>query len=137
MRRMLVCGGRYYGRVPSLCPPILINSRIVRASEEVLQLQADLLEIHSKSKIEVLLHFNRRGAERLAAHWARISAISERDSTSLNRKAPPFQGLAACRTLLGAERIDLVLQYANEEKEEFAAAAESLGIEVRRIDPDA
>jgi hypothetical protein len=116
---------------------MLINSRIIRASEEVRQLQADLLEIHSESRVELLLHFNRRGAERLAAHWARISAVPERDPTLLDKKAPPFQRLDACRALLLAERIDLVLQYSNDEKEEFMAAAGSLGVEVRHIDPDA
>jgi hypothetical protein len=137
MFAVLVCGGRYYGRVPSMCPPEQINVRIVRASEEQQQLQADLREIHSKSKIDLLLHFNRRGAERLAAHWAKISGIAVKDLTSGNRKAPAVHGVDACRALLSAERVNLVLQYPNDydEKEAFAAAAESLGIEVRHIEP--
>ncbi|MDB5555183.1 MAG: hypothetical protein JWL86_5167 [Rhizobium sp.] len=134
---VLVCGGRYFGRVPSTCPPAQINARIVRASEEQQQLQAGLREIHSKSKIDLLLHFNRRGAERLAAHWAKISTIPVKDLTSGNRNAPAVQGLDACSALLSAERTNLVLQYPNDndETEEFAAAAESLGIEVRHINP--
>jgi hypothetical protein len=137
MFAVLVCGGRYYGRVPSICPPEQINVRIVRASEEQQQLQADLREIHSKSKIDLLLHFNRRGAERLAAHWAKISGIAVKDLTLGNRNAPAVRGLNACRALLSAERVNLVLQYPNDndEKEAFAAAAESLGIEVRPIEP--
>ncbi|MDF2115294.1 SLOG family protein [Roseiarcaceae bacterium H3SJ34-1] len=135
MFAVLVCGGRYYGRVPSTCPPGQINARIVRASEEQQQLQAGLREIHSKSKIDLLLHFNRRGAERLAAHWAKISGIAAKDLTSGRRNAPAVEGLDACRALLGAEQVNLVLQYPNDEEEEFAAAAESLGIEVRYIDP--
>jgi len=135
MFAVLVCGGRYFGRVPSSCPPRDINARIVRASEEQQQLQAGLRAIHAKSKIDVLLHFNRRGAERLSAHWANISGIAVKDLTSGKRGGPVVRSLEACRVLLAAEQVNLLLQYPNDEEEEFAAAAESLGIEVRYIDP--
>jgi len=133
MFSVLVCGGRYFGRVPSMCPADQINARIIRASEEQQQLQSLLREIHSKSKIDLLLHLNRRGAERLAAHWAKISGIPVKDIASGNRNPPATKSPDACRALLTAERINLLLQYPNEEGEKLAAAAESLGIEVRHI----
>jgi hypothetical protein len=133
MFSVLVCGGRYFGRVPSTCPADQINARIVRASQEQQQLQSMLRDIHSRSKIDLLLHLNRRGAERLAAHWAKISGISVKDIASGGRSAPATKSLDACRALLIAERINLLLQYPNDEEEKFAAAAESLGIEVRHI----
>jgi hypothetical protein len=138
MARVLVCGGRYVGRVPSACPPDQINARIIRASEEQKLLSAGLREIHSKSRIEMLLHFNQRGAERLSAHWASISAISVKNLQPSGPKGAPVQGLEACRALLGTERIDLVLRFPGDELEEFdefETAAKSLGIEVRHIDP--
>jgi hypothetical protein len=138
MARVLVCGGRYVGRVPSTCPPEQINARIMRASEEQKLLSAGLSEIHSKSKIEMLLHFNQRGAERLSAHWASIAAISVKSLQPSGPKAALVRGLEACRALLGTERIDLVLRFPDEaphEFDEFETAAKSLGIEVRHIDP--
>lgn len=135
MFTVLVCGGRHFGRVPSNCPPHQINARIVRASEEQQQLQATLREIHAKSKIDLLLHFNRRGAERLSAHWATISGIAVKDLTAGKRNVTVLQGVDTCGALLAAERVNLLLQYPNEEEEHFAAAADGLGIEVRHIEP--
>jgi hypothetical protein len=138
MTRILVCGGRYVGRVPSTCPPEQINARIVRASEEQKLLSAGLNEIHSKSKIEMLLHFNQRGAQRLSAHWASISAISVKSLQPSGSKATPVLGLEACRALLRTERIDLVLRFPGDGldgSDEFEAAAKSLGVEVRHVDP--
>jgi hypothetical protein len=58
--RVLVCGGRDYGGKPI----------------EVLKLCSVLDEIHGATPITVLIHGDARGADRLAATWARRSGVS-------------------------------------------------------------
>lgn len=133
--RILVCGGRHVGRVPSDCPPAQVNVRIVRATDEQRRLQSLLRDLHSNSRIEVLMHFDLRGAERLSAHWATISGIPVRSL----KPAPYRKGMDACKALLKAEKVDLLLQFPvddDDNEDEFATAAQGLGITVRLMDPD-
>ncbi|MDF2115119.1 SLOG family protein [Roseiarcaceae bacterium H3SJ34-1] len=132
--RVLICGGRHVGRVPSDCPPSQVNAGIVRATDEQRRLQALLRDLHANSRIEVLMHFDLRGAERLSAHWATISGIPVKNL----KPAPRGKGPEACTALLRAEQINLVLQFPlddDDNEDEFAAVAQSLGIAVRVMDP--
>jgi len=132
--RVLICGGRHVGRVPSDCAPSQVNVRIVRATDEQRRLQTLLRDLHANSRIEVLMHFDLRGAERLSAHWATISGIPVKNL----KPAPYRKGLDACKALLKAEQINLLLQFPvddDDNEDEFATAAQSLGIPVRLMDP--
>jgi hypothetical protein len=132
--RVLICGGRHVGRVPSDCPPSQVNERIVLATDQQRRLQALLRDLHANSRIEVLLHFDLRGAERLSAHWATISSIPVKNL----KPASHGKGQDACKALLRAEQINLLLQFpadSDDNEGEFAAAAQSLGIAVRMMDP--
>jgi hypothetical protein len=131
--RVLICGGRHVGRVPSDCPPLQVNERIFRATDEQRRLQAALQSLHAESRIEVLLHLDLRGAERLSAHWATIAGIPVK-----SLKSASSQSLNACRALLTAEKVNLLLQFpadSDDNEGEFAAAAQSLGIAVHIMDP--
>jgi hypothetical protein len=136
MLRILVCGGRYIGRVPNIFPSNQINARIVQASEEQQQLSAGLREMHERFGIEFIAHFNRRGAERLASHWASIAHVRAKN-LQIAPNAPIVKGPEACRDLLRAERITLVLRFPETEFNELGEiedAATSQGIEVRHVD---
>jgi hypothetical protein len=132
--RVLICGGRHVGRVPSDCPVSQVNARIVRATDEQRRLQGLLRDLHAKSRIELLMHFDLRGAERLSAHWATISGIPVKNV----KAASSGKSLDACKALLRAEHVTLLLQFpidSDDNEGEFAAAARDLGVAVRLIDP--
>ena len=132
--RVLICGGRHVGRVPSDCPVAQVNARIGRATDEQRRLQALLRDLHAHFPIEVLMHFDLRGAERLSAHWATISGIPVKNVKAATRS----KSLDACKALLRMEHVTLLLQFpvdSDDNEGEFATAARDLGIAVRLIEP--
>jgi hypothetical protein len=138
MVRILVCGGRHFGRVPSDCLHADINARIIRATEEQTHLHAYLRTLHETAGIQELLHLNVRGAPRNSAHWARIAGISV---TILN--SPDVRqrrrGTVSNLAILKAAKVDLVLQFpapCGDGEQEMIESARSLGTEIRLVSMD-
>jgi hypothetical protein len=137
MARAFVCGGRHFGRVSrssGMVPFAEANSRIDKATQELEQLKALLDSIHARSKIEALVLFNQRGAEKLAAHWGKIAGVEVKILDQPGKKPPP--GVAACVALLKAERVDVFLRFPDPEEAAYSdidAAAKAINLDVRRI----
>jgi hypothetical protein len=90
--RVLVCGGREYGK----------------SQDELLQLEAVLSRI---PHIEVVIHGAARGADALAGDWARRNGVKEEiypaDWNSFGRAAGPMRNLE----MLKAGKPDLVVAF--------------------------
>jgi hypothetical protein len=146
MMKILVCGGRHVGRVPNDCPHTEINARIVRATSEQTRFQDFLRDLHASSQIEVLLHFNVRGAQRIAAQWANLAGIPVTNLGATNLKHPfrgvtvtPQLGAAKAQQILLSSKPDIVLQFPatpGDGAEEIVDCAKGLGIQVCLMNPD-
>jgi hypothetical protein len=137
MSRVFVCGGRHFGRVPrssGMVPFAEANSRINKATRELEQIKALLNSIHAKSKIEALVLFNQRGAEKLAAHWGNIAGVEVKILDQPGKKPPP--GVEACLALLKAERVDVFLRFPDPDEAaylEIDAVAQAINLDVRKV----
>jgi hypothetical protein len=104
MSRILVCGGRHFDRIAGATAHAEVNSRIVKATAQQQRLTVFLNDLHKLSKVDLLLHFNQRGAERLAAHWASISGVDGKSLKHSGKTAVCNQGAEACKAQLKVER---------------------------------
>jgi len=110
------------------------NARIDKATRQLEQLNALLDSIHATSKIETLVLFNQRGAEKLAAHWAKIAGVPVQILEGFDKKPPA--GVEACTALLKAQGVDVFLRFPDPEDGAYVgidAAAEAIGLDVRKI----
>ncbi|MDF2118888.1 hypothetical protein PY365_25290 [Roseiarcaceae bacterium H3SJ34-1] len=110
------------------------NSRIDKATQQLEQLKALLDSIHSKSKIETLVLFNQRGAEKLAAHWGKIADVPVKIVDGVDKKPPPR--VDSCIALFKAEGIDVFLRFPDPEEAAYAgidAAAKALDLDIRKV----
>jgi hypothetical protein len=74
--RVLVCGGRAYGAIPTQTRPGgETNEAIVRATAERERLADILNEFHAKEHFSTLICGNEGSAERLATQWANRNHI--------------------------------------------------------------
>lgn len=136
MSKVFVCGGRHFGRVPRTGVAAFIdaNVRIDKATRELEQLKAMLDSIHANSKIDTLVLFNQRGAEKLAAHWGKIAGVPVKIVEGVDKKPPPK--LDTCLALLKSEGIDVFLRFPDPEEAAYAgidAAAKALDLDVRKV----
>jgi hypothetical protein len=137
MARVFVCGGRHFGRVPrssGMVPFAEANARINKATQEVEQIKALLNSIHAKSKIETLVLFNQRGAEKLAAHWGNIAGVEVKILDRIDKKPP--RDVEACSALLKAERVDVFLRFPDPDERAYSsidAAAKAIDLDVPKI----
>jgi len=137
MSKVFVCGGRHFGRVPrtSMAAFEEANARIDKATQQLEQINTTLNSIHAQSKIELLVLFNQRGAEKLAAHWGKIARVPVRILDRPDKKPPA--GADACIALLKAERVDVLLRFPDPEDDAYAgidAAAKTMtDLDFRKI----
>jgi hypothetical protein len=74
--RVLVCGGRSYGRVPDGCPPDQIRQYAEIAARQSFLLRETLDHIHQETPISVLIHGGAAGADAHADSWARSRSVT-------------------------------------------------------------
>lgn len=68
--RVLICGGRMFGRVPPDCPPEDYAREKARATRQQSQLRAALDRLHAERRFSLVIHGAAMGADRLAGRWA-------------------------------------------------------------------
>ncbi len=74
--KVLVCGGRNFGAVPTDTPNYAMVEAIRKARMEAEVLYANLDRIHKERPITMIIHGAARGADTVAGEWARSRRVA-------------------------------------------------------------
>lgn len=142
--RVLVCGGREFGYVPSWATALTPEySRLSRkADEERFLLAATLDALMTDRGIAVIIHGSAHGADELAGQWARRKLIKEEcyparwypngRKGGLDRSAGPRRNTK----MIAEGKPDLVVAFpGNKGTADMVRRAKAAGIEVVEIAP--
>jgi hypothetical protein len=109
--RLLVCGGRSYGRVPDGCPPDQIRSHAEVAARQSFLLRETLDVIHQATPIAVVIHGAAAGADAHADSWARLKGISVEPYKANWRTHGAKAGPIRNQQMLDAGKPDMVVAF--------------------------
>jgi hypothetical protein len=130
--RVLVCGGRMYGRVADDCPPELLAQERERAGRERVTLYR-YLDRH-KAEISVVIHGGANGADEWADKWAADRIVPQHsfkaDWKAHGRAAGPIRN----QRMIDEGKPDLVIAFpGGRGTADMVRRAQAAGIETREL----
>jgi hypothetical protein len=128
--RILVCGGRMYGRIADDCPPDRLNAERERAGRERMLLYRTLRD----SGPTLLLHGGASGADHFASNWADFEGVKSQvfpaDWAEHGRAAGPIRN----QRMLDEGKPDLVIAFpGGRGTADMVRRAKAAGIKVREV----
>lgn len=109
--KILVCGGRNYGRIPNDCPSDELDYAHVKAQRESTFLRCTLDAIHAETAITEVIHGAAKGADTIGKLWAKRNGIKERPFPADWNQHGRAAGHIRNQQMLDEGRPDLVVAF--------------------------
>lgn len=111
MTTIIVCGGRWYGRVPLDCPPELRQAHATRAAKQAFFMRETLDHLRQERGIQNVYSGGQTGADTIADHWAKRKAIASIVIRAEWKKFGKAAGPIRNKRMLDEGRPDFVIAF--------------------------